>query len=69
MGSLLFPLYINDLPNCLSHAIPETFTDDTHLTVSSSRIKDIETTLNDDLDNIHGQLVSNKLTINIDKID
>ena len=31
--ALLFLLYINDLPNCLSHSVPRVYADDTHLIV------------------------------------
>ena len=29
LGPILFLIYINDLPNCLNHAIPRMFADDT----------------------------------------
>ena len=32
LGPLLFLLYINDLPNCLSGSVPRMYVDDTHLT-------------------------------------
>ena len=32
LGPLLFLLYINDLPNRLSHSQPRMYADDTHLT-------------------------------------
>ena len=32
LGPLLFLLYINDLPNCLSNSQPRMYADDTHLT-------------------------------------
>ena len=31
LGPLLFLLYINDLPNCLSHSVPRMYADDTHM--------------------------------------
>ena len=34
-------LYINDLPNCLAHAEPRMYADDTHLTFASNNMKDI----------------------------
>jgi hypothetical protein len=32
LGPLLIIIYINDLPNCLKHATPRIFADDTNLT-------------------------------------
>ena len=32
LGPLLFLLYINDLPNCLSNSQPRMYAEDTHLT-------------------------------------
>ena len=32
LGPLLFVLYINDWPNCLSHSEPRIYGDDTHMT-------------------------------------
>ena len=31
LGPILFLIYINDLPNCLNHAIPRMFADDTSI--------------------------------------
>ena len=51
LGPLLFPLYINDLPNCLSNSEPRMYADDTHLKYASSNIHNIQTSLNKDLEN------------------
>ena len=49
---LLFLLYVNDHPSCLSHSIPSMFADDTNLTTSGKSIEDIQNQLNSDLENI-----------------
>ena len=38
LGPLLFLLYINDLPNCLSHSEPRMYADNTHTTYSNGNI-------------------------------
>ena len=44
---LLFLLYINDLPNCLSNNEPRMYADGTHLTYgASNNIHNIQTCLN-----------------------
>ena len=50
---LLFLLYINDLPNCLSHSVPRMYADDTHLTYSNGHIYSIQSSLNEELRNIN----------------
>ena len=66
---LLFLLYINDLPNCLSHSQPRMFADDTHLTLADNDITKIESNLNDDLANISQWLIVSKLTLNMLKTE
>ena len=46
LGPLLFLLYINDLPNCLSNSQPRMYADDTHLTYADNDIGSIEASLN-----------------------
>ena len=62
LGPLLFILYINDLPNCLSHSQPRMYADDTHLTFASNNIDDIEHVVNQDLAKVNDWLIANKLT-------
>ncbi|CAB4040151.1 RNA-directed DNA polymerase from transposon BS, partial [Paramuricea clavata] len=69
LGPLLFLLYVNDLPSCLSHSIASMFADDTNLTTSGKSIEDIQNQLNSDLENIHTWLLTNKLTLNKEKTE
>ena len=63
LGPLLFSLYINDLPNGLSHSEPRMHADDTHLTYSNGNIHSIQSSLNNDLLNINRSFIANKLTL------
>ena len=67
LGPLLFFLYINDLPNCLSYCDPIMYADNTHLTYASDNVENIESYLNQDLENIYSWLRANRLTLNMTK--
>ena len=67
LGPLLFLLYVNDLPNCLDKSCPAMYADDTNLTVCSDSINNLEEALNSEMKNNHQLLLSNKLTLNIEK--
>ena len=69
LGPLLFMLYINDLPNCLSNCEPRMYADNTPLTYASNNIHNIQTSLNEDLENVHNWLRANKLTLNMTKTE
>ena len=69
LGPLLFLIYINDLPNCLVHSQPRMYADDTHLTLASNNINDIEIYLNQDLENVNEWLIANRLTLNQSKTE
>ena len=69
LGPLLFLLYINDLPNCLSNSQPRMHADDTHLTYADNDICSLEASLNHDLLNINNWLIANKLTLNMTKTE
>ena len=69
LGPLLFLLYINDLANCLSNCEPRMYADDTHLTNASNNIHNIQTSLNEDLENVHNWLRTNKQTLNMTKTE
>ena len=65
LGPLLFLLFINDLPNCLTHSTPGLFADDTNITVAGRDISVIENLMNDDQKNIGDWLTTNKLSLNL----
>ena len=62
-GPLLFLLYINDLPHCLSKTKPRLFADDTNLTASANSVTDLEAAVNSDLENLRKWLIANKHSI------
>ena len=69
LGPVLFVLYINDLPNCLSNSQPRMYADDTFLTFASNDITHLEQGLNKDLAKVSERLVANKLTLNKSKTE
>ena len=69
LGPLLFLLYINDLPNCLSNCEPRMYADDTHLTYADNNLENIQLCLNEDLKNVFNWLQANKLTLNMTKTE
>ena len=69
LGPLLFLLYINDLPNCLSHSQPRIYADDTHLTLAGNSANSIELNLNKDLASVSEWFIANKLTLNKSKTE
>ena len=66
LGPLLFLIYINDLPNCLSHSRAQMFANDTHMTYSSNNIN---LYFNEDLLNVSEWLSANRLTLNQTKTE
>ena len=68
---LLFSLHINDLPNCLSNCEPRMYTDDTHLhlTYAGNNVDDIQSSLNQDLENVHDWPRANKIILNMTKTE
>ena len=69
LGPLLFLIYINDLPNCLSFSVPRMYADDTHVTFAGSDLHLIQSSLSHDLENLNKWLVSNRLTLNTSKTE
>ena len=66
LGSILFLLYINDLPEATSLFI-KLYADDTFLCAQSNDLKTLETEVNEELGKVFDWLRSNKLTLNIAK--
>ena len=69
LGPLLFLVYINDLPNCLSFSIPRMYADDTHITYAGSDLHLIQSSLSHDLEKLSKWLVCNRLTLNATKTE
>ena len=69
LGPLLFLIYINDLPNCLSKALPRMYADDTSISIAASSLPEVESVLNTELANLHEWLNVNKLSLNIAKTE
>lgn len=69
LAPLLFLIYINDLPNCLSFSIPRMYADDTHVTYAGSDLHLIQSSLSHDLEKLSKWLVSNRLTLNATKTE
>ena len=69
IGPLLFLIYINDLPNCLSLGFPRMYTDDTNVTFAASDMLGLETQINTELKSINLWLRANKLSLNVAKTE
>ena len=69
LGSLLFLVYINDLPNCLNWAIPRMFADDTSVSYAAKSMDELQSVINSELLNLHKWLNTNKLSLNIAKTE
>ena len=69
LGPLLFLIYSNDLPNCLSLNVPRMYADDTHITYAGSDLHLIQSSLSHDLEKLSKWLVCNRLTLNATKTE
>ena len=72
LGPLLFLIYINDLPNCLSisnNASVSMFADDTNISSHGANIREINENMNENLEKVHQWFLSNKLTLNNEKTE
>ena len=59
LGPLLFLVYVNDIHRCRA--------DNTNILYADKNLKDLETTVNNELQNLHNWLTANKLTFNFNK--
>lgn len=67
LGPLLFIIYINDLPNALSHSKATMFADDTNILKTSSEPKQLIKDINEDANKLYIWFNTNKLSLNITK--
>lgn len=67
LGPLLFILYINDLKNALQFSFPIMYADDTNIFISGKNIDNMTEKMNSELINLNTYLISNRLSLNIDK--
>lgn len=67
LGPILYLIYVNDLPHVLNNAHPVLFADDTVLLLSGADCDALVSDINAELDAVHGWLVTNRLTLNLDK--
>ena len=67
LGPLLFLLYINDLPNISDKLNFFLFADDTNIYYESNNLKELESTVNEELKKLSLWLNLNRLALNISK--
>ena len=67
LGPLLFALYINDLPLCISNVDFTLYADDSTLRTSSMKVEELQNTLNAALEKLCKWCDNNRLIINVKK--
>ena len=67
LGPLLFPIYINDLPNCSDKLSFKIFADDTNVFTSTNNLKSLKTHVDPELEKVKEWCDENKLSINTAK--
>ncbi len=67
LGPLLFIIYTNDLPNCLTTSKAIVFADDTTLYQSSNNIQQLFESINHELEFLLDWFRANKLSLNVTK--
>ena len=66
---LLFLIYIDDLPNCLTTACAKIFADDTNISIPGRTLADLEPMINSELVNLSYWLKANRLSLNVAKTE
>jgi len=70
LGPLLFIIYINDLPNCVSKSTTVSmYADDTAMYTICKDVNELNRVLNKDLTNVNDWLARNKLSLNVSKTE
>ena len=67
LGPLLFPIYINDLPNCSDKLSFKIFADDTNVFTSANNLKSLKTPVDSELEKVKEWCDENKLSISMAK--
>ena len=67
LGPLLFLIYVNDLPKCTTNGKSIMFADDTSIFFKGNCCKSLYNVANQDLQSIDAWLISNKLSLNVNK--
>ena len=67
LGPLLFIIYTNDLPDCLSRSKRVLFADDTTVYLSSKNTNELYTNMSADLTKLADWFHANKLSLNVNK--
>ena len=67
LGPLLFPIYINDLPNCSDKLSFKIFADDTNVFTSVNNLKSLKTPVDSELEKVKEWCDENKLSISTAK--
>ena len=67
LGPLLFPIYINDLPQASQNSAVSMYADDTSLCYQTSDINNLNDAINNDLMQLDTWLKGNKLSLNVAK--
>ena len=67
VGLLLFSIYVNEFPNCLTGSVPNMYADDTNLILSHVNMCTLISMGNLKLQNISNWLKNNKFVLNASK--